>query len=235
MIYIGSTNNLKKRVEDHNKGKEFFTKKYKPWSLIYYEAYIEEKFARIREMRLKHHGNGLRQLKKRIGLERSKLFKNGAGFTLIELLVVMAVIGVLSAALITQLNPFAFIQRGNDSRRKHDLEQVQRALEMYANDNKGLYPASVAFGSQWASGTTVYMKKVPQDPSSPDQAYFYFSPTGRGSYYIYASLENLKDDQSCTPNNGTIPCSSLAINGQSNTACGGKTCNYGATSSNASP
>lgn len=153
------------------------------------------------------------------------------GFTLIELLVVMAVIAVLSTVLISQLNPFAFIQRGSDSRRKHDLEQIQRALEMYANDNKGLYPASVAFGSGWSSGTTVYMKTVPQDPSSPDRAYFYFSPTDRGSYYIYASLENLKDDQLCKPDGSVCTGTSGLTN-----ACGtGVICNYGVSSSNATP
>jgi len=36
--YIGYTLNLKKRVEEHNHGKNTSTKRYKPWVLIYYEA-----------------------------------------------------------------------------------------------------------------------------------------------------------------------------------------------------
>ncbi len=59
-IYIGSTNNLTKRFKEHNSGQVFSTKTHRPWSLIYYEAYNQEKLARIREQRLKHHGNALR-------------------------------------------------------------------------------------------------------------------------------------------------------------------------------
>lgn len=67
-IYVGSTKDLKRRMEEHNDGKVFSTKRYIPWKLIYYEAYISEKLARLREKRLKHNGNAIRELKKRIGL-----------------------------------------------------------------------------------------------------------------------------------------------------------------------
>lgn len=71
-IYIGSTNNLIKRFKEHNDGKVFSTKTHKPWFLIYYEAYNQEKLARIREQRLKNHGNALQELKKKIGLIKDK-------------------------------------------------------------------------------------------------------------------------------------------------------------------
>ena len=32
--YIGSTHNLKKRLQEHNRGKAIFTNKYKPWKLV---------------------------------------------------------------------------------------------------------------------------------------------------------------------------------------------------------
>jgi len=67
-IYIGSTNNLNKRIKEHNSGKVFSTKPYKPWMLFYYEAYQYEISAKIREKKLKNHGNALRELKKRIAL-----------------------------------------------------------------------------------------------------------------------------------------------------------------------
>ncbi|RJO59517.1 GIY-YIG nuclease family protein [Candidatus Parcubacteria bacterium] len=67
-IYIGSTNNLKRRIQDHNKGLIFSTKRYLPWKLIYYEAYSDEALARRREKRLKYHGNSIRELKKRAGI-----------------------------------------------------------------------------------------------------------------------------------------------------------------------
>jgi len=38
--YIGQTNNLEKRIKQHNENEEFnsFTKKYRPWILIYKES-----------------------------------------------------------------------------------------------------------------------------------------------------------------------------------------------------
>lgn len=67
-IYIGSTNNLKRRLLEHNSGGVFSTKRYMPWTLLYFEAYIIENLARLREKRLKYNGNAIRELKKRIGL-----------------------------------------------------------------------------------------------------------------------------------------------------------------------
>ena len=67
-IYVGSTNDLKRRIKEHNNGVEISTKRYMPWVLRYYEAYFSEKLAGLREKRLKHNGNAIRELKKRIGL-----------------------------------------------------------------------------------------------------------------------------------------------------------------------
>ncbi len=60
--YMGSTSNLKERVERHNSGKSNFTSKGIPWKLIYYEAFISEKDARIEEKFLKS-GKGRERLK----------------------------------------------------------------------------------------------------------------------------------------------------------------------------
>ncbi|HLA26188.1 MAG TPA: GIY-YIG nuclease family protein, partial [Patescibacteria group bacterium] len=74
----GSTNDLRKRVSEHNNEKSKSTKRYAPWELIYYEAYKAEDDARIREKKLKHHGKGLAELKKRIGHSLAPIQK-GAG------------------------------------------------------------------------------------------------------------------------------------------------------------
>jgi len=58
-IYIGSTINLKKRIQQHLKKNSF-------WILIYYEAYRSEKDAREREQKLKYYGTSLANLKHRI-------------------------------------------------------------------------------------------------------------------------------------------------------------------------
>lgn len=65
-LYIGSTNSLEKRLEDHRKKKVFSTKNFGDFNLIYYEAYISERDARMREKHLKYFGKAYQELKKRI-------------------------------------------------------------------------------------------------------------------------------------------------------------------------
>ncbi len=67
-LYIGSTNNLEKRIKQHNDGENASTSLYRPWVLVYYEAYPTEKLARLREKQLKYHGNAKRELYKRLGI-----------------------------------------------------------------------------------------------------------------------------------------------------------------------
>ncbi len=65
-MYVGCTNNLKRRFDEHNAGKSFATNPYKPFELIYYEAFKSLKDAESREKALKHYGQGLRRLKERL-------------------------------------------------------------------------------------------------------------------------------------------------------------------------
>jgi putative endonuclease len=65
-LYIGYTNDLRKRVQEHNSGKNESTKFRRPLELIYYEAYRSEKDARKREENLKLFGRALGGLKRRI-------------------------------------------------------------------------------------------------------------------------------------------------------------------------
>lgn len=64
--YIGSTNDLKKRLAMHNLGKVYSTKLRRPFELIYYESYKAEKDARRREHNLKLRSRAFAQLIKRI-------------------------------------------------------------------------------------------------------------------------------------------------------------------------
>ncbi|MDO8497842.1 MAG: GIY-YIG nuclease family protein [bacterium] len=52
-IYIGFTENLKQRFNEHNSGKSKSTKPYVPYDLIHYEAYRNIKDAKRREEYLK--------------------------------------------------------------------------------------------------------------------------------------------------------------------------------------
>lgn len=53
--YVGFTNDLKTRYKSHNSGKVRSTKAYKPWVLLYYEAYKSKADATKRERELKMH------------------------------------------------------------------------------------------------------------------------------------------------------------------------------------
>ena len=64
--YTGSTNNLERRIEEYETGKVFSTKSFQDPEFIYYEAYISENTARMREKRLKYFGKAYQELKKRI-------------------------------------------------------------------------------------------------------------------------------------------------------------------------
>jgi len=63
-IYIGNTYDLKKRLDEHNNGYNPSTKKYVPYTLIYFEAYKNKQDAFDREYKLKHHGSSIGHLKK---------------------------------------------------------------------------------------------------------------------------------------------------------------------------
>lgn len=54
-VYVGYTADLKKRFKRHNNGNVISTRPYKPWKLIYYEAYKHKLDATIREKKLKMH------------------------------------------------------------------------------------------------------------------------------------------------------------------------------------
>ena len=61
-LYVGYTNDLRKRFKKHNRGFVKATKNRRPLELIYYEAYQERGDAKRRELYLKG-GNGREVLK----------------------------------------------------------------------------------------------------------------------------------------------------------------------------
>jgi putative endonuclease len=63
--YTGYTNNLKRRIAEHNNGLVFSTKTRLPFELVYYEASISEKDAKAREKYLKT-GMGKKYISNRI-------------------------------------------------------------------------------------------------------------------------------------------------------------------------
>ena len=51
--YVGSCDNLEKRIVDHNSGRSPYTKTGKPWVLKYHETHLNRSEARKRESEIK--------------------------------------------------------------------------------------------------------------------------------------------------------------------------------------
>jgi type II secretory pathway pseudopilin PulG len=127
--------------------------------------------------------------------------KNKKSFTLIELLVVIAVLAGMMALMVP--NFMSVREKSRDVKRKSDLKGLQKALELYAqNQPRKLYPTGLApcqiFND---SNGVVYMQKAPVDPlvscSSITSKYYYVQPTP-GDYFSYrlgACLENGADPE----------------------------------------
>jgi putative endonuclease len=62
-LYKGLTQDLKRRMGEHNSGNSSFTRNNGPWKLVYYEAFESEKDARIEEEFLKT-GKGKDRIKR---------------------------------------------------------------------------------------------------------------------------------------------------------------------------
>ena len=61
-IYVGLTNDLQRRVQEHNKGYNRTTKPYRPFTLLFSEQFPSRSAARVKEKYLKS-GSGKKFLK----------------------------------------------------------------------------------------------------------------------------------------------------------------------------
>lgn len=102
------------------------------------------------------------------------------GFTLIELIIAVAVVGLLSLLVMIAVNNAR--QKPRNAKRLADVQQMQRSLELYYNDN-GSYPTvatPVVLGSAGytalcgsggfssACAGTPYLSFIPEAPLPPD-------------------------------------------------------------------
>jgi len=127
-------------------------------------------------------------------------------FTLLELLVVMAIIALLVGLGIRTFGSVQ--QKSRDNKRKQDLQNISKALEIYYNDFKH-YPDSsngqimgcgvdaieeCEWGGVWqnTANQTLYMSKMPQDPGGGQ--YYYLAETQGRAYRLFTYLENTEDE-----------------------------------------
>lgn len=85
--------------------------------------------------------------------------KSSRGFTLIELLIVVAIIGILSAVVLSSLGSAR--NKAKDSAIKAQLSQMRSQAEMYADSNSSSYgPAFTTGACPTASATTDMFTKT---------------------------------------------------------------------------
>lgn len=65
-LYTGYSNNLKRRLAEHRTGENISTRSRLPLNLIYYEAYLSQDDAKVREFRLKTSQGARTALKRRL-------------------------------------------------------------------------------------------------------------------------------------------------------------------------
>jgi hypothetical protein len=144
---------------------------------------------------------------------------------------VVVAMGVLTAGIIKILDPVAQFQKSQDTKRRSDLSQIQKAVERYYQD-VGSYPANYAKSDyrikglngdliNWGSPWLPYMEILPADPNA-SRRYVYVS-TGQ-AYYIYASLEREVNVLSHLPSDASCGSKSVAVE-----------CDYGISSPNVNP
>jgi len=72
-LYIGQTSDLRRRIKEHNSGQTRSIKNRRPFFLVYYEAYLDFKDAKTRELKLKKYKNSYSELKKRLPHSLTKI------------------------------------------------------------------------------------------------------------------------------------------------------------------
>lgn len=135
---------------------------------------------------------------------------NKKAFTLVEILVVIGIITILSALVITALNPAQLRKAARDTNRQKDVSIITSALEQYYADNNA-YPNVSAVSGQVnqfnclkrilqgdndcnaanslpSPAPAVYLKTVPNSQSLPSIVEYCYVGGGQ-SYVVCAPLE----------------------------------------------
>lgn len=129
-------------------------------------------------------------------------------FTLMEIMIVVAILIALTTALLFSLNPWGQINKSQDSKRKRELSELNKAFEDFYND-KGCYPKpdEVCYppngattcnicGNESASPSFApYLSNLPCDPQHLKKEYRYQvdNITCPSSYKIFTKLSNTLD------------------------------------------
>jgi len=122
----------------------------------------------------------------------SHLKSRSKGFTLVELLVVIAIIGTLATLLLIQLGVAR--AKARDAKRISDINQLRSAVELFYDDNNGIYPDADLYTLDTTFAAKYFAnKKLPYDPvdaGSLAYKYHYASDTVKTRFHLWTNLEN---------------------------------------------
>lgn len=146
-----------------------------------------------------------------------KLYLNKKGFTVLEILVVLAIITALSSFILSSVSNAR--ARTRDNVRKQTLVELLGALNAYAEDHNGQYPAANWYSSEpgdlvnngynndgnWIPGLAPqYISKLPRDPLGKNgpsrcfngvvfwqRAYIYYSDGSNFKLLNHCGLESV--------------------------------------------
>ena len=122
--------------------------------------------------------------------------KKNRGFTLIELLVVIAIIGILSGAVLLNLNDES--KKAKDARIKSSLNQIRTRMEsIRAGSATLVYPT---WANEAAVPTTEEVDKISGDITSQSSALRIFSSAG--AWCAEANLNTTGAGEFCVDSTG---------------------------------
>jgi len=118
--------------------------------------------------------------------------KKNNGFTLIEMLVVIAIISILTGAIL--LNLHSTQAKATDATRKIDMRQIKTALELYYFDHGSTYPSTMVGDVRTWRGLSANANPDGTITTSGDNAYI----PGIGAYLAELPVDprNIKTDWS---------------------------------------
>jgi prepilin-type N-terminal cleavage/methylation domain-containing protein len=116
-----------------------------------------------------------------------------SGLTLVELMIVLAIIAVLAALVIAYLSNQLF--KGNDAKRKGDIDRIKIAVEEYEKDHDCYpLPQTIDCRRDGGIGLKPYLNKIPCDPITKASYYYEYEDSVCPRWFrIYTVLQNTND------------------------------------------